>query len=97
LKLMVVDNFNLLRLIVPAEANSPLVVDPHAVLPLPFALQLLKAVARETKQLFELAGLVNYLQPAPSNRFETLELGHELAGIKCLGQLASEPSHSAYM
>jgi len=50
--LVVVDNFNLLRLTFsPDKANPPLLVNPNTVLACPIADQLLEVVTRGTAQI----------------------------------------------
>jgi hypothetical protein len=52
---MVIDDLHFMRPILsPAETNSPLIVDPDAVLALPAALQGLQTIARWHPKFFQL-------------------------------------------
>jgi hypothetical protein len=51
---MVIQNFNFVGIAgVPAKTNSPLIVDPDAVLALPITVELLEAIARRNPQIIE--------------------------------------------
>jgi hypothetical protein len=46
--LMIVNNFHVVSIsVVPMKADSPLIVDPNAVLTVPVAVKLLQSVSRE--------------------------------------------------
>jgi hypothetical protein len=48
---VIVHDFDILSAIVPPEANTPLIVDPYAVLPSAVAMQRLKAIAWRHAQI----------------------------------------------
>ena len=51
---VVIDYFNIVGIaFMPPEADSPLVIDPDAMLPLPISFQLLKTVSRWNSKAFQ--------------------------------------------
>ena len=62
---MVVDDFDTCRpSFIPDEANSPLIVDPNRMLPLPVCLQRFKTIARRDTEVVENPGLIQQTQLA---------------------------------
>jgi len=51
---MIVYNFNIVSVsLAPTEADTPLVIDPNAVLPLPVSSQFLKAISWRDKKIIQ--------------------------------------------
>jgi len=62
----------------PYEANSPLVIDPNAVLTSSISLERLQAVARRNAEILQLSGGVKVEQFTPSHAFDGLKSRHGL-------------------
>jgi len=63
---MVVDDFHVLRSpLGPFEADSKLLIDAHAALPLASALQTFEPIARRYAQILERVSLIELIQLAP--------------------------------
>jgi hypothetical protein len=78
--LVVVHNFNLVRVVVfPEEANTPLVIDPDTVLPPSAADQCLKKVAWWHSQRRQLRRSMQLQQFSAGHTLYVLEPGHCLA------------------
>ena len=72
---MIIDKFDVVRSILPAKADSPLVVDANTVLAGAIAGQLFQAIAWRRPQVFQILGGINQPQFA---QHETMELGREM-------------------
>jgi hypothetical protein len=65
---MIVGYFNVIGIpVFPVKADSPLIVDPHAVLPLAIALEDLKPIARRDSEVLKVPGLVKVQELPPCN------------------------------
>ena len=74
---MVVDDLHVVRVAVaPAKADSPLVVDPDAVLTSAFASKRLQAISRWGAQVVELPRAVQKEQLAAGDSFERTKPAH---------------------
>ena len=71
----------------PFKANSPLIVDPDAILALSISLQRLKTVARQNSQISELNGGLQTIQVQPRSPYDTRECLDMLAGREIRGAL----------
>jgi hypothetical protein len=71
---VIVDNLNVPCLAVfPDEADSPLIVDPNAVLPGPGAPERFQTVAGRNPQIREPLGRMEIQQPSPRHTFDRNE------------------------
>jgi hypothetical protein len=76
---MIVDDFHIVgKAIGPAEANSPLIVDPDAELSLAIAAQRFESVSRRHAQFVECVCCVQHLQLSARNPFDTGESPDEI-------------------
>jgi len=74
---MVVCYFNVISVpIFPAKADSPLIVDPDAVLSLAIALQGLDPVARRDSEVFQMLGPMKVQELTSCNPFDRTKLRH---------------------
>ena len=74
---MVVCYFNVIGVSVfPAKADSPLIVDPYAVLPLAIALQGFEPVARWDPEVFQLPGPMKVQKSSPGNPLDGAKPRH---------------------
>ncbi len=76
--------------ILPPEADTPLIVDPDAVLSLSVALEGLKAVTRRLRQILQSPGTVEIEQLAPCLTFDRRKTSNEDIIEKSLGILGLE-------
>ena len=72
---MVIDKFDVVRSVLPAKADSPVVVDANAVLAGAIAGQLFQAVAWRRPQVLQILGGINQPQFA---QHEAMEIGREM-------------------
>jgi hypothetical protein len=88
---MVIDDLDLFRrAIAPDKADSPLIVDPDAMLPLPAAAQSLKPVSWNGCHVFQFLGVVQHPKLPPCHRSNVAELAAPLASEEIPGLLAAE-------
>jgi hypothetical protein len=67
--LMIVDDLDLIRrAFAPSKANSPLVVDPDAVLALPVAAQSFEPISWHGSQILQHFGVIQHAQLSPRHR-----------------------------
>lgn len=86
---MIVDNFNFMRMILmPEEADAPLVIDPNAVLPVAVALERLEMIAGRDKQVRQPGTGIEHSQLSASN-------AQYIRG-EALGGLAQEHTGGAF-
>ena len=92
---MIVDDFNVPRAVVsPAKADSPLVVDPDAVLPTSIAGKFLEPVAGRDAKVVQILGAIENLQLALGLRLEGAEPTRRTAPEKFLGVArCKRPNH----
>src|SRR5215831_20499015 len=92
---MVVDDLDVPRAVVsPTEADSPLVVDPDAVLPASIAAELLEPVSRRHTQIVQVLGTVQHLQLSLGLCLERTEFPRCSAAEQLLGVARSKrPNH----
>jgi hypothetical protein len=77
--LVVIDNLNPKGCpVLPFENNSPLIVDPDGVVPLPFAPQRLQPIARRDVEIAQGGGIVQ-VEQLPSR--DALQLGWEVSNL----------------
>jgi hypothetical protein len=75
--LVIIDDFDFIRFSVdPAEADSPLVIDPNAVLPCPVAPQGFEPVSGKFGEFFELHRRVQLFQFPPRDSLNELKPPH---------------------
>ncbi len=90
---MIVHYLDVMRLAVtPDEANSPLVVDPNAVLTRSISLKRLDAVARRNAKVLQPPGGVKIEQFASGHAFDSLKPEHGLVLEQRLGVAALKRS-----
>jgi hypothetical protein len=81
--------------VLPAKADSPLVIAADAVLPLPVSLESLQLVPRQTRERPEILSRVQHAQLAKSLPLDGLKPTHRLAAEQALGLgCAARPDHS---
>ncbi len=86
---MVIHNFDIAHIaIFPSEANSPLIIDANAVLPLPVAFQRFKLIAGRLPEILKGSGTVQIEQFAPRLPFKGLKADNT-AIIKKRGGVAT--------
>jgi hypothetical protein len=69
----------------PAEADSPLIIDPDAVLPLPVTPQDLQPIAGRNAQVIEAGGDLKLAQLATSHDRDTLKVPDALSAREGFG------------
>ena len=85
---MVVHDFHLIRIsILPQEADTPLIVDPDAVLTLSIAAQRLQAIPGRNRQVTKLGCGMDLRQLPLSDAHETLKTPHVFTVVQflCVG------------
>ena len=88
---MIVNDLYVVRVaVLPAETDSPLLVDSYAVLPAPIVRELLEAVRRRNPQVFERIGSVQDKELSQRDPLETSELAGSLALKDLLRLTATE-------
>jgi hypothetical protein len=93
---MTVHNLDVVRTVIPLEADAPLVVDPNAVLPAPVALEGLKPVCGRDPKVVQPRCCIELQQLAPSDTFKTGKCPDELVVEQPLRVLVGEaPDHSS--
>src|SRR5205823_12633221 len=81
---VVVDDFHFVRIIVlPSEANPPLIVDADRMLSLAFALQRFQSVAGRQAQIVEPFGVVQQTEPSQRRSEEHTSELQSLAYLVC--------------
>ena len=71
---MVINDLHILSVMAgPSEADSPLIIDPDAVLPLPVAPQSLQSIAGRNAQVIEAGGDFELTQLATSHNRDTFK------------------------
>ena len=91
---MIVDDLDSFRrAFSPDKAQSPLVVDPDAVLTLPVAVQCIEAVSWDRRQVLQPLSVIQHSQLSPRDRFNVSELAAVLALEELLGLLAPEGTY----
>ena len=88
---MVIDDFDLVRVsVAPDEAQSPLVIDPDAVLPGPVTLQGFQTVTRWLPQILKDMGSREHVELAQGGFPAGCKAGHGLALHEPAGVLVPE-------
>lgn len=92
---MVIDDFNLVSVsLSPHKADTPLVIDPNAVLALPVATKRFKPVARRDGQVTELRRGIKLGQLPLRDPLEGPKAFHPLPPVEAFGILRTEgPDH----
>jgi len=81
---MVVHNFNAVSVsAAPHEADTPLVVDPYAVLPVPVTAERLQPICGWSSQIFEFGGSLNHSQFSASHNLDIAEPSAVMAQDDC--------------
>jgi hypothetical protein len=71
---MIIHNFDIVHITtLPSKANSPLIIDTDAVLPLPVAFQRFKLIAGRLPQILECSGTMQIEKLAPRLPFKDLK------------------------
>jgi hypothetical protein len=93
---MIIDDLDAFRrAFAPDEAESPLIVDPDAMLTLPVATQSLKPVSWNCRQVLQPIGVVQHPKLPPCHGSQVAESAVLLAVKELLGLLAAEgPYHT---
>src|ERR1035438_2248127 len=92
--LMIIDDLDAFRCaFAPGEADSPLIVDPDTVLPLPVTAQSLKPVSWNCRHVLQLLGIVQHPKLPPCNCSNVAESAALLAVKQLLGLPAAEGSY----
>src|SRR5215831_1536840 len=73
----------------PLEADTPLIVDPYAVLALAFSLQEFEAVARQCGQILQRSSSFKAIEFQPRGSFDPKERLDSLASREVSGSLVS--------
>jgi hypothetical protein len=94
--LVIIDNLDVLcRASSPDKANSPLIVDPDTVLPLPVADQHLDPVPWDRREILQFLSIIKHPQFSPRNRFDAFEPASPFAVEELLGLLGAKRSNHA--
>src|ERR1035437_5108537 len=84
--LMIIDDLDVLRRALPPEkADSPSIVNPNTILPLPVANERLKPVSRNHRHVLQLPGVVQHPKLPPCHRSNVGESAAVLALKKLFG------------
>lgn len=74
---MIIHNFDIVHIAaLPSKANSPLIIDTDAVLPLPVVFQRFQLIARRLPQILKGSGAMQVEKFAPRLPFESLKTGN---------------------
>ena len=93
---VIIDNLGVLcRASSPDKADSPLIVDPDTVLPLPVTDQHLDPIPWNRRQIFQFLSVIEHPQFSPRNRFDAFEPASPFAVEQLLGLLGAERSNHA--
>src|SRR5207248_1858333 len=92
---MIVDDFDVPRAVVsPSKADSPLIVDPDAVLPTPITAEFLQPVTGRHTQVIQILRAVEHLQLSLRLCLERAELSRRAAPEQLLGvPRGQRPNH----
>ena len=91
---MIINDLYLLRrAFAPQEADTPLIIDPDTMLPLPVAAQSLEPVSGDGCEVLQLFGVIQHAKLAPRHPFDVAEPATPLTVIQPLGLLAAEGSY----
>ena len=91
---MIIDDLDAFRrAFAPDEAESPLIVDPDAMLTLPVAAQSLKPVSWNCRHVLQALGVVQHPQLPPGHGSNVAEFAVLLPVKELLGLLAAEGSY----
>jgi hypothetical protein len=90
---MIIDDFDVLSgALSPGKTDSPLIVDPDAMLTLPAAAQSLKPVSRNRREVFQFFRVVEHAQFPPRYLCDIAELPAALSVKQLLGVRGVERS-----
>jgi hypothetical protein len=93
---VIVHNLNIVGLAVtPNEADSPLIVDPDAVLTRSTPFQCLQTITGRDAKVFKTAGCVKIQEPAACYTLNRIEPAHKAILEQSLGVFARERSNQA--
>jgi hypothetical protein len=88
---MVIHNFDVVHIaFFPSEANSPLIIDANAVLPMPVAFQRFKLIAWRLLEILKGSGAIQIEQFAPRRPFKGLKADNTTIIKKSGGIATSE-------
>ena len=89
--LVIIDNFDAVSVAVaPDEAKPPLIIDPHAMLPLSLAVQRFQTIGRRRGQVPKFRCAVELPQFSPGDAFDGLKAPDGLPVVKSLGVWTTE-------
>jgi len=88
---MIVHDLNFVSVTLPPhEAETPLVVNADAILPLPVAMQRFQAIARRSCQVAQFGGTVQLPELSSGDAFDSLKAAARLPTVKSPGLGAAE-------
>jgi hypothetical protein len=89
--LVIIHNLRFVRVpFPPNKTETPLVVDPNAVLPLPVAAQCLQPIPRRRCQIAQFRGAIQLPQLASPNLLDCPKAAARLTPVKSFGLRAAE-------
>jgi hypothetical protein len=89
--LVIVHDLNFVSIpLAPNEAQTPLVVNPNAILSLSVAMQYFQAISGRRCQIAQFRGAVQLPELAPRDALDSLKAASRLPAMKSLGFRAAE-------
>ena len=89
--LVIVHNLNFVSVALsPHEAETPLLVNPNAMLPLSVAMQCFQAIAGRSSQVAQFGGAVQLPKLSPGDALDSLKAAARLPTVKSPGFGAAE-------
>jgi len=89
--LVIVHDFNVVSVAVsPHETETPLIVDPNAVLPRSVAMQCFQAIAGRSCQVAQFGGAIQLPKLSPCDPLDSLKAAARLSAVKSLGFRTAE-------